>query len=191
MSASQRHEPSDTTLLRAARRDPDAFCEFYDRNARPLLVWLLAQTGDLPTAMDLVAETFAIALRSVTSFRGERPASGRAWLYGIALRLVLRHRETARLERRARDRLGMRREPYLDITDGVAERLVVDQLRPVLERALAGLPERQRQALGLRVIGELDYDEIADRLHTTPVAVRLRVSRALRTLRKALEGAAT
>ena len=59
--------------------------------------------------MDLVAETFAIALRSLTSFRGERPASGRAWLYGIALRLLLRHRETALLERKTRARLRVSR----------------------------------------------------------------------------------
>ncbi len=95
MPETGRHEPSDTALLRAARKDPRAFCALYDRNARPLLAWLLAQTGDLQTAIDLVAETFAIALRSVTSFRGERPASGRAWLYGIALRLLLRRGETS------------------------------------------------------------------------------------------------
>ncbi len=75
---------SDAVLLRAARSDPDAFCRLYDRNARPLLGWLLAQTGDVQIAMDLVAETFAIALRSLTSFRGARPEAGRAWLYGVA-----------------------------------------------------------------------------------------------------------
>jgi RNA polymerase sigma-70 factor (ECF subfamily) len=109
MPEMDRHEPSDTALVRAARANPDAFCALYDRNVKPLLAWLLSQTGDVEVAMDLVAETFAIALRSLTSFRGERPASGRAWLYGIALRLLLRHRETALLERKTRARLRVSR----------------------------------------------------------------------------------
>ncbi|MBA3735280.1 MAG: RNA polymerase sigma factor [Actinobacteria bacterium] len=182
-------ERSETALLRAARSDPEAFCEFYDRNARALLGWLVAQTHDLPAAMDIAAETFAVALRSLTSFRGERPASGRAWLYGIALRLLIRYREGLRHERSARERIGLREEPYFDEAGIVHERLVVEQLRPELQRALAELPEYQRDALKLRIVGELDYGQVAAQLDCTPVAARLRVSRALRTLRTILEGA--
>ena len=52
-------------------------------------------------------------------------------------------------------------------------------LQPELERALAELPADQRRALELRVVSELRYDEVAARLECTPVAARLRVSRAL------------
>lgn len=188
MSERRHDDASDTALVLAARKDPAAFCAFYDRNARPLLGWLVAQTGDAHAATDLLAETFAVALRSLTAFRGERPTSGRAWLFGIALRLLLRYRETTRLERRTRGRLGLRREPYLAEGEVLEERLLAEALRPELERALAGLPDHQRQALQLRIVDELNYEEVAVRLDTTPVAVRLRVSRALKALRRSLEG---
>lgn len=55
-------------------------------------------------------------------------------------------------------------------------------------RALAELPEGDRELLDLRVVQERSYWEIADRLRCTPAAARLRVSRTLRKLNLALGG---
>ena len=48
--------------------------------------------------------------------------------------------------------------------------------------ALGQLPEHERDALELRVVDELSYDQVAERLAIRPAAARLRVSRALRRL---------
>jgi RNA polymerase sigma-70 factor (ECF subfamily) len=66
--------------------------------------------------------------------------------------------------------------------DGYAA--VEDRLSPrtALAAALDQLPEHEREALDLRVVGELPYDEVAERLAIRPAAARLRVSRALRRL---------
>jgi RNA polymerase sigma-70 factor (ECF subfamily) len=55
-------------------------------------------------------------------------------------------------------------------------------------RALASLPQRDRELLRLRVIEERSYREIAARLECTPQAARLRVSRLLRQLQFTLGG---
>jgi len=55
-----------------------------------------------------------------------------------------------------------------------------------LDEALAHLPEAQQDAIRLRVVEDLGYDEAAERLATTPQAVRARVSRGLSALRKHL-----
>ena len=47
---------------------------------------------------------------------------------------------------------------------------------------LQSLAPHERRALELRVVDELSYDEVADRLSIRPAAARLRVSRALRRL---------
>ena len=49
--------------------------------------------------------------------------------------------------------------------------------------AVRALPERQRTAVALRYVADLDHAEIADRLGTTPGATRRLVSDALATLR--------
>ena len=52
-----------------------------------------------------------------------------------------------------------------------------------LDEALDELPESQREAIRLRVVDDLSYDEVADRLGTTPAAARVRVHRGLSALR--------
>ena len=47
---------------------------------------------------------------------------------------------------------------------------------------MRALPSEQREALELRVVQQLDYEEVAGALGCTQNAARLRVSRALRTL---------
>lgn len=180
--------PTDSDLIKVARRDPDAFCTFYDRHAARLHAWLLQETTNFDVATDLTAETFAQALRSLRRFRGDTPESGRAWLYAIARHLLARYRETARLEASARRRLGM---PFQhDETGDVDRRVDGGASRDGLLTAVSELPVSQRQALGLRVVRELPYAEVAKRLGCSPAAARIRVSRALRALNKRLEGGA-
>ena len=56
----------------------------------------------------------------------------------------------------------------------------------MLERRLAELPAHERDAIDLRIIDELAYDEVARRLNIRPAAARLRVSRALGRLRRSV-----
>jgi RNA polymerase sigma-70 factor (ECF subfamily) len=55
-------------------------------------------------------------------------------------------------------------------------------------KAIADLPEADRQALDLRVVEGRPYNEIAAELSCTQAAARLRVSRALRRLKIATGG---
>ena len=73
-----RRPRTDVDLLRAARRDDDAFCELYARWAPELHAWFARRTSSWDTAGELTAETFAEALRSLRSFRGRHPGSGAA-----------------------------------------------------------------------------------------------------------------
>jgi len=50
------------------------------------------------------------------------------------------------------------------------------------------LPEDQLGALRARIVDERDYSEIAKDLRCSEAVVRKRVSRALQTLRAAMEG---
>jgi len=56
---------NDAELLAAARTDPQAFREFYDRYAVWVRSWFQRQTRSETAALDLTAETFAQAWRSV------------------------------------------------------------------------------------------------------------------------------
>lgn len=170
-------------------RDPDGFHRFYELHALRLRGWLRRETGSIDVANDLTAETFAQALVSLPRFRGTSDGEAVAWLYGIAHNLLRQYRRRQRVETAARRRLGMPLRDYAAYEE--AEELADAQgLAPALEEALASLPEHERAALDLRVVEELRFDEIAERLAVASPAARMRVTRALRALRARLAGAA-
>jgi RNA polymerase sigma-70 factor (ECF subfamily) len=148
--------------------DRDDVLRLYDQEAVRLRHWLQGETGNRESATDLAAETFAQALVSMRRFRG---GDETAWLYGIARNLLSQYRRRARVEDRARRKLGM---PERDWSEYEVDDRVVD---------LDALPEHERAALELHVVEELPYDEVARRLSITPGTARMRVHRALRRLR--------
>ena len=73
-------------------------------------------------------------------------------------------------------------EPALD--DEADARLDAAALRAELSARLARLPDGTREAVLLRVVEQLDYEELGRRLGCSNAAARLRVSRGLRELRR-------
>ena len=57
----------------------------------------------------------------------------------------------------------------------------------LLGQALERLPRQTRATVELRIVAELDYDEIARRLECSPAAARTRVHRGLAQLHKLME----
>ena len=173
---------SDAQLLSAA--DPDAFSLLYERHVAQLFSWARARVGD--HAADLTAEVFARAWLNRDSFNDQADGSGLPWLYGIAHNVFRDSLRKRRIEDRARARLDLPRAIAPDPEYEDVERRL--SLPDAAARAVAQLPDRERELLDLRVVQERPYSEIASRLRCTPQAARLRVSRTLRRLNLALGG---
>jgi RNA polymerase sigma factor (sigma-70 family) len=171
---------SDALLLADADADPAAFAELYERHVFSVYRWLDRRMGWL--AADLTAETFTRAWLHRERFQDDRGGSALPWLLRIAGRLVTDAARHDRVETRARERLGLPTEPTADDGHDEVERRLSP--RRMLERCLAELPAHERDAIDLRIIDELKYDEVARRLNIRPAAARLRVSRALGRLRQ-------
>jgi RNA polymerase sigma-70 factor (ECF subfamily) len=173
-----RREFSDAELIASSDRDPLGFSELYTRHVAVVYAWLSRR---LPwAASDLTAETFARALLSRDGFRADQGDSALPWLLGIARHVLVDTMRQDQIQTRARERLGLPVD--LAIEDGFTE--VEDRLSPrmALARQVNALPPGEREALELRVIEELAYDQVAETLDIRPTAARLRVSRALRRL---------
>lgn len=178
---------TDAELILASRRDERAFRELYDRWAETLFAYFYRRVFDREVAADLLAETFAVAFAKRGRFRDVgRP--GGAWLYGIAVRELARYFRRRKVEMRALARLGAER-PALDPEAAAAIDVMVeaDRHRGELRAALARMSPAARDAVSLRVVDELDYAEIGERLGCSEVAARVRVHRGLAKLNELLE----
>jgi RNA polymerase sigma-70 factor, ECF subfamily len=169
---------SDAELLALARTDPAAFRGLYERYAERLLAFHLRRCGDADAAHDLTAETFAQAWLARERFRDEAGGTAGPWLFAIARNVVRASVRRRALERRACERLGLEAasaaEPSEAWLDG-------------LDDMLAELPEGQRDAIRLRVLDDLAYEQVAAALGTSPEAARVRVHRGLSALRARLK----
>jgi RNA polymerase sigma-70 factor (ECF subfamily) len=167
---------SDAQLVRTG--DGDAFAELYSRHVGTVFAWFERRLAW--AAQDLTAETFAQAWLSRRRFQDDRDGSALPWLFGIAANVLRASARRNQIETRARARLGLPLDLAAD--DGLVG--VEDRLSPrqALAAALADVPLHEREALELRVIDELSYEDVAARLAIRPAAARLRVSRALRRL---------
>jgi RNA polymerase sigma factor (sigma-70 family) len=174
-------EKSDAQLL--VLDDPDAFAEFFDRHVGQILTWSSVRVGDY--GADLTAEVFALAWQSRKRFRDKHDGSALPWLYGIAHNVFRSSLRKRRVEYGARERLGLPVTVMHADFEAVDDRL---SFSSAVLRAVADLPDSERELLVLRLVEERPYREIAQRLHCTPVAARLRVSRSLRRLHLALGG---
>lgn len=160
----------------------------YGRHAPGLLRFLMRRTMDAQIAVDLVGETFAVAFEQRGRFRGELDEQGQSWLFGIANNLLNGYFRRGQVEQRALRRLGVSATHVPDEQIERIEQLAGSaRLRSEVAGAVTGLAPDQRDALRLRVVEELPYPEVAERLDVTEQVARARVSRALRKLRHLLE----
>ncbi|HEV3000838.1 MAG TPA: RNA polymerase sigma factor [Solirubrobacteraceae bacterium] len=178
---------TDAELLRASGRDPEAFGELYDRHAAAVLAFFHRRTACAQTALDLTAETFAEAFAARSRYR-DTGAPTLAWLLTIGRRKLARSLERGRVEQRALRRLGVDRT---ELDDDAYERLEelcsTAELRAQVEAAAASLSPRVADAVRLRVVLELPFAEVAERLGCSEIAARMRVARGLSQLHEALE----
>lgn len=163
--------------------DADRLAELFDAYAGEMTGYFARRVGSPEVAVDLTAETFAQAFAARKSFRGTVEDEAVGWLYGIGRHLLAHHLRDGAIDRRALERLGIRR-PIM--TDEDLERVLEFAGREALLRsasdALGALPEEQREAVSLRVIDELEYGQVAERLGVSQQTARSRVSRGLRRL---------
>jgi DNA-directed RNA polymerase specialized sigma24 family protein len=77
--------------------DADAFSFLDEGEGEAVFFFLARRTMDAEVAVDLTAETFAVALRSWRTLRSLGPEQRRAWLFTVARRLHARYVRRARV----------------------------------------------------------------------------------------------
>ncbi len=131
-----------------------AFESLYARYRAPLYRYILRQAGDDATANDLYQGSWEKIIRARKSYRPQAPF--RAWMYRIAHNHVVDH------FRRARPREELEPERIESGDEGPDEILSQADRQARLREALDSLPDKQRDAILLKLDAGLDLQAIAD-----------------------------
>lgn len=149
-----------------------------------------AMVGDEALAEDLTQDTYQRAIAGLSGFRAE--ASPKTWLKTIARHLCIDHL------RRAARRPDAKSHVEVDAVDAVDAAADDAPLAPELllrrdavQLALGALDEQARALVVLRFSHDVGYPELADAFGQSQGALRMRISRALASMREQLEVAPT
>jgi len=176
---------SDVELLALlARGELDAAACIYDRYGAILLALSLRIVRDRAEAEDVIHDAFMTMTDRAAQYAPER-GSVVAWLVTLVRNLSIDR--TRRRDRRgvilrrvaAEESTSVARDPEQLLSDATTHARV--------RRALATLPDVQRQTLEVAFFEGLSYPEIAARENVPLGTIKSRAARALSSLREALD----
>jgi RNA polymerase sigma factor (sigma-70 family) len=177
-------ERSDAQLLRqyAQRGDEAAFHEIVQRHTDFVYSAALRQTESRDRAQDVTQTVFTdLARKAATVSEKLSPESSLAgWLYRSTRFAVLKglraDRRRLAYERQAMEHLATFADPAPDW----------ENVHPLLDEAMTGLSDEDRDALLLRFFKNHDFRSVGSALGISDDAAQKRVSRALEKLREQL-----
>ena len=175
------HEEEARVIRAVLDGDTDRFEALVEAHEKTVYNLALRMLGDRQDALDASQETFFRAYRALNTFREESRFS--TWLYRLTTNVCL-----DMLRRRSRT-------PEISLTDEDASlpdipdgrfcpqtELEKKELRRSVHRGLLGLAPEFREALVLRELGGLSYDEIAQKTGLETGTVKSRIFRARKKL---------
>ncbi len=165
------------TLICQMSMTTDQMQALYADHGPALMAFVRRRVPGQTAADDCLQETFTRAFARQDQLLAA--SSARSWLIGIARNVV---RESARTVRMAEHGVVDAAAPDTTVADQETEEIAR------MREAIDHLPEPQREALELRVMHELSYEQIAEATAAPIGTVRSRLHQAMRGLRALLTG---
>jgi RNA polymerase sigma-70 factor (ECF subfamily) len=182
----------DQLIARCLEGDQDAWGQIVRLHWRKVFNLAYKFVGRHDEAEDLTQDIFVKIFKALHTF--DRRANFQTWLISISRNLCIDHYRSVRREREliARD---VESGDLAPVSPERGPQAVLEQgdLRQLIRRALALLPETLREAVVLRDLQEFSYHEIAARLGLPEGTVKSRINRGrielARQLRRIERGA--
>lgn len=175
--------PDDHALMRAVRDgDLARLGLLFERHHRPLYGFFVRLTGQASASEDLVQTVFLRILKYRHTYRDDGKFT--TWMYHLARRVAADH------YRKSASAPVLLDEPesiheVADHTPAADEQTARADDLDCMQRALARLPAEQRELLTLHRFQRLRHDELAELYGCSIGAMKVRVHRAVASLRDA------
>lgn len=183
-------ESSDIRLVEMAQKgDRGAFNLLVQKYQHRVLKLVMRYVRDQAEAEDIAQEAFIKAYRALHSFRGD--SAFYTWLYRIAANtaknvLSSSRRKLVDYDLDLQDPEDYAAQVLLKDSDTPEGMLLSEEIRHTVTEAMRQLPEDLREAITLRELEGLSYEEIAEVMECPVGTVRSRIFRAREAIDKKL-----
>lgn len=181
------NESDGQLAKRACDGDESAFEELVKRYSPSLFHYIYHLLGDYDRSCDVLQQVMIQFYRSLPTLHRERPF--KPWLYQVAHHQTIDETRRKRLTYFSEMENTDAEEQLITITDLSPlpeEQLENAELQQQLRRALVTLPERFRDIVALRYLGQLTFSEIGQAVGVPAATAKTYFQRAKPLLRAAL-----
>lgn len=171
----------DSELVQRAKNgDKTAFDMLVRKYQHRIAAVVSRFVRDYAECQDVVQDSFIRAYKSLSGFRGD--SQFYTWMYRIAVNTAKNHLSSKKrrpsFDVELDDAENIDGGIYIQNNDTPEHELLRDEIAQVVSKALEQLPDDIRQAITLREMEGLSYEEIADVMNTPVGTVRSRIFRA-------------
>jgi RNA polymerase sigma-70 factor (ECF subfamily) len=179
-------ESEQTSLIRRACSDPDAFAQLYLLHYKDVFNYCVRRLFDRHSAEDVTSTVFFKVMRNLDSFDGGA-IDFRSWLFSIATNAVNDHlrgvKRRADVVEKAVINTREKSAFAIDFDEELLEK------KAILKQAMLSLKPKYQTVITLRFFENMKLTEIAACLGKKPSTVRSWLQRATAKLRKKLDAA--
>ena len=165
--------------------DEAAFSALVENNRKQIHAIAWRTTGDFHVAEDIAQETFLIAYQKLGTLKDPHRFSG--WLNAITTRRCIAWFREKRLDGRLSENMDIatrRNDPYSGYLVKEQAKDAAQELREIIKKLLAKLPQGERTAITLHYFDGMSCEEIAAFLDVTTNTIKSKLNRGRNRLKK-------
>ena len=177
---------SDDDLVRMyAEGDESAFDMLFGRYCAAVYNFACVMIHDSHKAEEILQETFLAVIRALPAYTPQ--GKFKNWLLRIARNRCLNRIEAERSARVVADDTVLDALSPASALPSPSDRAQAHEREARIRRAVAGLPDRQREAIALYAFEQMRYEDIARTLEVPVNTVKTLIHRGRATLAQELE----
>ena len=172
-------------IQRVLDGDDTAFSALVKRHQKPVHALAWRKTGDFHVAEEITQDTFLKAYQNLSTLKEPQKFAG--WLYVIAAnycKMWMRKKRLSTQSLEATSSAELEKATYSGYVIAENERTTAEAQREVVKKLLATLQESDRIVITLYYLGGMTYEEISEFLGVSVSAIKNRLYRARRRLKK-------
>ena len=140
----------------------------YKEYAKTVYKYIFCLTGNKELSEEIVQETFVVAIKSIDKFKGDCKVS--TWLCQIAKYIWYKILKKEKKE----EKISFETVEDVVVSDMLLEEKVLEKQEKIeVFKKIQTLDEQTRTVMYLRILGNLEYNEIAEIMNKTPSWARV------------------
>ncbi|MCG9134215.1 sigma-70 family RNA polymerase sigma factor [Candidatus Poribacteria bacterium] len=172
-------------IQRVLAGDDTAFSALVKKHQKPVHALAWRKTGDFHIAEEITQDTFLKAYQNLSTLKEPQKFAG--WLYVIATnycKMWMRKKRLSTQSLEDTNSAALEKATYSGYVIVENERTTAEAQREVVKQLLAKLQESDRIVITLYYLGGMTYEEISEFLGVSVSAIKNRLYRARRRLKK-------